>query len=200
MTRARALGLAAVLAILLLGAALALVVLDDVRAQRDAARQVGDLRGQLAAAHGLQDQLDAQLSALRSQNSDLQTEARNPTLEMWNRCAGACTIAPNTVLAGSVPDTFQLLLTFTADVPVRSYIFSLDQWTQFDNCGFAASCVRGAYQTFAATTSQNTTFSEATGCAAYVWVLQADRSGTITPDVRVHYQPASQPTGTCATG
>jgi hypothetical protein len=41
-------------------------------------------------------------------------------------------------------------------------------------------------------------FSEAEGCSGYVWVLQADRAGTIRPNVQIHYQPADHPTGVCA--
>jgi hypothetical protein len=29
-------------------------------------------------------------------------------------------------------------------------------------------------------------------------VLQADRQGTIKPDVKIHYLPADHPTGVCA--
>lgn len=117
---------------------------------------------------------------------------------MWNACAGPCTIGPDQVRVGSVPDTFQLLLTFTADVPVRSYVFTFHQWTQFDGCGFAVRCVTGGYQAFDAATSVDTTFAEAEGCSGYVWVLLADRAGTIKPDVRVRYQPADHPTGVCS--
>ena len=117
---------------------------------------------------------------------------------MWNACAGPCVIGPNAMRVGSVPDTFQLLLTFTADVPVHAYVFTFHQWTQFDNCGFAARCVTGAYQAYDPATAVDTTFADAEGCSAYVWVMQADREGTIKPDVRVHYQPADHPTGVCA--
>ena len=201
MTRPRVTGAAAALAIVVLGALLAAAALDDARAHRDAgqrAQQVRDLSGQLAAARGERDQLGAQLAGLRAQNASLQAEARSPTLEMWNACGGPCAIGPGTVRVGSVPDTFQLLLAFTSDVPVRGYVFTFHQWTQFDGCGFAVNCVSGDYQSFAATTTLDTTFADAEGCSGYVWVLQADRAGTITPDVRVHYQPADHPTGSCA--
>jgi hypothetical protein len=203
MTPLRVAGAAAALVIVLLGGLLAFVALDDSRAHRDLAREAGqvhDLGGQLVVARGQRDDLSAQLAALRAQNATLQAEARNPTLSMWNACGGPCTIGPDAVRVGSVPDTFQLLLTFTADVPVRSYVFTFHQWTQFDSCGLAVRCVTGAYQAFDAATSVDTTFADAEGCSAYVWVIQADRAGTIVPNVRVRYQPADHPTGACAAG
>jgi len=203
MTHLRVAGAAAALAILLLGGLLVLVALDDARAHREAAtasQRVRDQGGQLAVTRGQRDQVSAQLEALRAENARLQAEAQNPTLTMWNTCAGPCAIGPDVVRVGSVPDTFQLLLTFTADVPVRSYVFTFHQWTQFDNCGFAVRCVSGSYQAFDPATSVDTTFTDAEGCSAYVWVIQADREGTIEPDVRVRYQPADHPTGVCAGG
>jgi hypothetical protein len=195
-------GAAAALTIVVLGGLLALAALDDARAHRDAARaagQVRDLGGQLAVLRGQRDQLDSQLSALQAENARLQDDARSPTLTMWNACAGPCSIGPNTVRVGSVPDTFELLLAFTADVTVRSYVFTFHQWTQFDTCGFAVRCVTGAYRAFDPATSVDTTFADAEGCSGYVWVIQADREGTIRPNVRVRYQPADHPTGVCAT-
>jgi hypothetical protein len=203
MTPLRVAGAAAALVIVLLGGLLALVALDDARAHGDLARKAGqvhDLRGQLVVARGQRDDMTGQLAALRAQNAALQAEARSPTLSMWNACGGPCTIGPDAVRVGSVPDTFQLLLAFTADVPVRSYVFTFHQWSQFDSCGFAVRCVTGAYQAFAAATSVDTTFADAEGCSAYVWVIQADRAGTIVPNVRVRYQPADHPTGACAPG
>ena len=201
MTHLRVAGAVAALLIVLLGGLLAFAALDDARARRDAAqarRQVRDLDGQLVVLRGQRDQQSARLTALRDENARLQDEARSPTLSMWNACAGPCTIGPNAVRVGSVPDTFQLLLAFTADVPVRSYVFTFHQWTQFDGCGFTVRCVSGDYRAFEPATSVDTTFADAEGCSAYVWVLQADRDGTITPNVRVHYQPAGHPTGVCA--
>jgi hypothetical protein len=201
MTHLRVAGAAAALVIAVLGGLLAFTALDDARAHRDATREAQRARGlggQVAALSGERDQLSAQLTSLRTQNTALQSEARSPTLPMWNACAGPCAVGPNTVRVGSVPDTFQLLLAFTADVPVRSYIFTFHQWTQYDTCGFAVRCVTGAYQAFDPATSVDTTFADAEGCSAYVWVIQADRDGTIKPDVRVRYQPADQPTGVCA--
>ncbi|HKA08947.1 MAG TPA: hypothetical protein VKI99_00580 [Candidatus Dormibacteraeota bacterium] len=189
---------------LLVTCAVALVgylVWDDSSAhqQRTAeAHRADRLTRQVSALTAEASRLNSELTALRDDNARLRSQASNPTLPMWNSCGGPCTIAPNSVRVGSVPDTFQLQINFTADVPVRTYIFTFRQWAQFDQCGFAVRCVTGSYRAFDAATSFSQTVDEAEGCSAYVWVLQADRQGTIKPDVRVHYQPASQPTGICA--
>jgi hypothetical protein len=203
MTPLRVAAAAAAIAFVALGGLLAFTALDDVRTHRDAAReaqQVRDLGGQLVVTRGQRDQVSAQLTALKAENAKLQAEASNPTLSMWNACGGGpCAIGPDAVRVGSVPDTFQLLLAFTADVPVRSYVFTFQQWTQFDNCGFAVRCVTGMYQAYDPATSVDTTFTDAEGCSAYIWVIQSDQNGTIVPNVRIHYQPADHPTGVCAT-
>lgn len=195
--------IAAALLVLLAGGVIAALAWDDVRLHRDAMRQasrIDQLASQLAATRSQRDKLGSQVTALRTENGRLQDAARSPTLTMWNACAGPCVIGPNAVRVGSVPDTFQLLLTFKADVPVRAFVFTFHQWTEYDRCGFDAGCVTGAYQAFDAATSMDTTFSEAEGCSGYVWVLRSDRDGTITPNVRVRYQPADHPTGVCAQG
>jgi len=174
---------------------------DDSRThqqQTEETRRADTLTRQVRAVTGEASRLNSELTALRDENTRLRTQASNPTLPMWNSCGGPCTIAPNSVRVGSVPDTFQLQINFTADVPIRTYIFTFRQWAQFDQCGFAVRCVTGSYRAFDAATSFSQTVDEAEGCSAYVWVLQSDRQGTIKPDVRVHYQPASQPTGICA--
>ena len=174
---------------------------DDVRFHDKAAQQTARAAGlstEVMMLKSEQARLNQELTAVQGDNARLLSQARNPTLAMWNSCGGPCTIAPNSVRVGSVPDTFQLQINFTADVPVRTYIFTFRQWAQFDQCGFTTRCVTGSYRAFDAATSFSQTVDEAEGCSAYVWVLQADRQGTIKPDVRVHYQPASQPTGVCA--
>jgi hypothetical protein len=189
------------LLLLLAGGLVAGLAWDDVRLHREAAQQArrtDDLAGQVALIRAESDRLGSQLSSLRAENGRLQDSARSPTLTMWNACGGPCTIGPNAVRVGSVPDTFQLLLTFQSDVPVRAYVFTFHQWTQYDSCGFNVRCVGGSYQAFDPATSMDTTFADAEGCSGYVWVLRADHDGTITPNVRVHYQPADHPTGVCA--
>jgi hypothetical protein len=178
-----------------------LLVFDDVASHRradQASRQSQDLSRQLSSARADVGQLSSQLNGLRTDNSRLQGEARNPTLAMWNSCGGPCTIGPNSVRVGSVPDTFELLVNFTADTPIRTYFLTFHQWTQYDGCGFNTRCVTGPYTALDASMSLDQRFSEAEGCSGYVWVLQADHQGTIRPNVQIHYQPADHPTGVCA--
>ena len=187
--------------------ALGLVVLaaylavDDASARRQAAadaRRASALSRQLGQSSAEVSRLNGRLAAAQAANTSLQAEANNPTLPMWNSCGGPCTVGPNSVRVGSVPDTFELQVAFTADVPVRAYFFTFHQWTQFDGCGFTVRCVSGSYRALDAATSMDERFSEAEGCSGYVWVLQADRAGTIKPDVKVRYMPADHPTGVCA--
>jgi hypothetical protein len=190
---------AVVLGVLVLAAAVALAW-DDVGAHRLAAgqaRRADDGARALARASDRASELETQLAQMRTDNSQLQAQARNPTLSMWNSCGGPCSIDANSVRVGSVPDTFELQIDFTADVPVRAYVFTFHQWTQFDGCGLSTRCVTGTFRTYDATTQMSQHFTDAEGCSGYVWVLQADRAGTINPDVKVHYQPADHPTGAC---
>jgi hypothetical protein len=197
---ARAVVTAALVLLAVLAVALAW---DDVRAHRDATQQTrraAELSGQLAAQRARADRLDGQLAALPADNGRLRDVAAHPTLSMWNACGGPCAIGPGAVRVGSVPDTFQLLISFKADVPVDAYVFTFHQWTQFDGCGLSVRCVTGSYRAFDPATSVDTTFDEAEGCSGYVWVLRSDTAGTIQPDIRVRYQPADHPTGVCTTG
>ena len=180
---------------------LAAVARDDFNTHQQAVRQAqrGDqLARELATARAQVSVLSSQAASLQATNSQLESQARNPTLAMWNSCGGPCTISPSGVRVGAVPDTFQLQIDLTATVPVRGYVFTFAQWAQFDTCGLSTRCVSGSYTTYGPTTSMQEVFDQAEGCSAYVWVLQSDGTGTITPDVRVRYQPASQPTGVCA--
>ena len=192
---------AAIAAMLVFAWLLAAAAVDAGRAHADAARQAlhaQELTTQLDAVKRQNTELTSQAAALRTENTKLQDAARSPTLAMWNACSGPCAIGPNAVRVGSGPDTFELQLAFTADVPVRGYVFTFHQWTQFDDCGFSTRCVTGGFQTYDAATSLDTTFAEAEGCSGYVWVLLSDRAGTIKPNVRVQYRPADHPTGVCA--
>ena len=189
-------------------ALIAYLAWDDARARQSAtleAQRADDVDRQLAASRaqiGLLNRQVASLTAqngqLQAQNNQLQTALRNPTLTMWNSCGGPCTISAGGVRLGSVPDTFELQITLSADQPVRAYVLSFHQWTQFDTCGLAARCVTGAYTTYGPATTIQQTFADAEGCAGYVWVLQSDTDVTIKPDFKVRYLPAPQPTGVCA--
>jgi hypothetical protein len=174
---------------------------DNARVRQSAAleaQRADDVDRQLAASRTQVALLEKQVATLTTQNGQLQAQLRSPTLEMWNSCAGPCTIGAGGVRLGSVPDTFELQINFTADQPVRVYLLSFHQWTQFDDCGLSTRCVGGAYTTYGPATSVQQSFTDAEGCAGYVWVLQSDSDVTIKPDFKVRYLPAAQPTGLCA--
>jgi cell division protein FtsB len=143
-------------------------------------------------------QLQGQVSSLQGQNQDLKGKAANPTLSIWNSCGGPCTVGPEQVRVGGVPDTFEFHVTFTATVPVALYFFTFHQWSQYDSCGFQVSCVSGPYDAYPSGTSRDVRFDKSTGCAGYVFVLAASQQGTITPNVEATYKPADHPTGECA--
>ena len=139
-----------------------------------------------------------QISALQAQVRSLQAQNRHPTVAIWNTCGGPCRIDPTSVLVGGVPDTFVLHFAYTATVPVTLSFLGYHQWTQYDQCGFQLRCISGTYRTYPGVTRQNVDFGEGAGCAGYLYVLSSTQSGTLRPNVRATYQPASQPTGACA--
>ena len=142
--------------------------------------------------------LQAQVSQLKRQNQTLQGQAANPTLSIWNSCSGPCDLGPDKVRVGGVPDTFVLHVTFTATVPVTLYFLTLQQWEQYDRCGFDVGCVQGSYYGYSPSSSETINFDGARGCADYVYVLAAGQEGTMQPNVTATYNPASQATGICA--
>src|SRR5438874_664639 len=98
--RLRRARVAAALLVLLAGGLVAALAWDDVQIHREATRQahrIDDLGRQVADTRA---QLGSELAALHAENGRLQDAARNPTLTMWNACAGPCTIGPDTVRVG----------------------------------------------------------------------------------------------------
>ncbi|MGH7922805.1 MAG: hypothetical protein ACREQM_23105 [Candidatus Dormibacteraceae bacterium] len=138
------------------------------------------------------------VSQLEKEVSSLKQKAANPTVEIWNTCSGSCRLGPDQVLLGGVPDTFVLHFAFTSSAPVTLSFLTFHQWTQFDTCGFQASCVTTAYPTYPPATTQAVTFSLGAGCAGYLYVLTAAVPATLQPNVSATYQPASTATGECA--
>lgn len=162
------------------------------QAQAEQQRQRADRETQMAQ------QLQQQVTVLQRQNQDLKTTLAAPKLSIWNSCGGPCTVGPDRVRVGGVPDTFEFHVSYTATVPVALYFMTFHQWTQYDSCGFQLSCVVGSYDSYPANTSRDITFTKATGCAGYVFVLSATTNGTITPNVEATYRPADHPTGVCS--
>jgi hypothetical protein len=174
---------------------------DSQRWRQEAANQQAEAQRQHARGDkALQQvgQLQSQVSALQNENKALKSKAANPTLSIWNSCGGPCTVGPNQVRVGGVPDTFLFHVAYTSTVPVALYFFAPHQWSQYDNCGFQLSCVSGSYDSYPPSTSRDVTFDKSTGCAGYFFVLAASQQGTITPNVEATYQPADHPTGDCA--
>jgi type II secretory pathway pseudopilin PulG len=168
--------------------------------QQASANQVAATQAQhqLAAETKRVAALQGQVSQLQSQNKTLQGQAANPTLSIWNSCSGPCDLGPDKVRVGGVPDTFVLHVTFTATVPISLYFLTLQQWEQYDRCGFDVGCVQGTYYGYSPSSSETINFDGARGCADYVYVLAATQEGTMQPNVTATYNPASQATGVCA--
>ena len=154
----------------------------------------------------------ATIKALNATNQSLVAGDKNRQYTIWNSCSGPCTIGPRTlptggtdnpVRAGGVPDTFDLILAFTATTPVAVHFLTLRGWAEFASkaCDFKISCVDVSERSVDLGPTTNLpeyTFKDAEGCADYIIVFQAAATGVITPDERVHYNPASIPTGSCA--
>jgi hypothetical protein len=142
--------------------------------------------------------LQSQVGNLQSQVQRLQADLAHPTLTIWNSCGGTCSMTSGGWRAGGVPDTFTYYPSFSATVPITTYFLTLDQYVDFHNCGGSVSCVSGTYQWFSPRTELDGVFHLAEGCASYVAVYTSSQSGTMFPDVKVTYNPASSPTGACA--
>jgi hypothetical protein len=146
---------------------------------------------------------ETKLTASQSQVSDLTAQLEHPTLGIWN--------VPQTItgssyyLAAGVPDTFTYHLKLTSTGPMSISIVSIHQFGDAVRCvetgvGTTNYCMHhsGSAIGWLGTTSVNYDFHLAEGCAAYLVVMTAASSVTVTPDVSVTYNPASAPTGSCA--
>ena len=165
---------------------------------------------QLQNSQAKSSQLQSQITQLESQNTylegqvqSLNLQANHPTLTIWTSCGGPCTLSATSWLAGGVPDTFTYYASFTANYPVGAYILSLPQYVQFATCpsattGGQITCVSGVYYYQPPTTSLNSVFHLAEGCAGYVAVYYSNASAVMYPNVSVTYNPASSLTGACA--
>jgi hypothetical protein len=164
--------------------------------------------GGLAVSYSVQlqdyNRLQSQFRDLASQNLALQNQVQklkiqnaNPTLIMWNSCAGPCNMYSGNWRVGGVPDTFDYNVSFTSTIPVDVYIVTFSQYVQFANCTGQISCVTGSYTHYGPTMSlPGSVFKLAEGCSAYVAVFQST-TGVIYPDVSVTYNPAPTITGAC---
>jgi len=201
------------LLVLILGGALLLTYFQNVSLQSRLTALQDEANGyhtQLQSSQTQNSQLQSQIVQLQSQNTFLANQVQSlnlqnahPTLTLWNRCGGPCSMSQTSWRAGGVPDTFTYYASYTSDTPVGVYFLTLSQYVQFASCLSTGSseiqltCVSGVYTYFSPTTSLNGVFHLAEGCASYVAVFYSDSNGVMYPNVSVQYNPAPTPTGAC---
>jgi len=193
-------------ALLLTAGGLGVLYVDDTNAQsaaRDLVLKNSSLTGRNQI---LQSQLNAtqkELTTSQTQVNSLTTELAHPTLGIWNvpqNISGA-----SFYLAAGVPDTFTYHLKLNSSGPMSASILSIHQFGDAVRCvetgrGSTNYCMHhsGSANGWLSTTSVNYDFHLAEGCAAYLLVITAAGTVTVTPDVSVTYNPASSATGACA--
>jgi hypothetical protein len=146
---------------------------------------------------------ETKLTASQEQVSSLTAQLAHPTLGIWN--VPQAITGSNFYLAAGVPDTFTYHLKLTSNGPMSVSIVSIHQFGDAVRCvetgvGTTNYCMHhsGSAIGWLNVTSVNYDFHLAEGCAAYLAVITAGSSITVTPDVSVTYNPASAPTGSCA--
>jgi hypothetical protein len=154
----------------------------------------------------LEDQLkvtETKLTASQSQVDSLTAQLEHPTLGIWN--VPQTISGSNYYLAAGVPDTFTYHLKMTSNGPISVSILSIRQFGAAVRCvetglGPTNYCMHhsGSAIGWLNVTSINSDFHLAEGCAAYMTVITAAATVTVTPDVSVTYNPASAATGACA--
>lgn len=153
----------------------------------------------------LQDQLNTaqtNLTATLKQLADTKAELEHPTLGIWT--VPQTLNGPTYYLAAGIPDTFTYHLKLSSNGPMNVSIVTIEQWAKAIECvdngaGNTNYCMHhsGAVQSWLGVTSVNYDFHLAEGCAAYMTVITAGSKVTVTPDVRVSYNPAPNATGVC---
>ena len=141
-------------------------------------------------------------ATIATQQAEIATmKAKAGDFVVWNSCGSPCVMNGTEVRAGSAPDTFDVIISFTSTTPITVHFMTLEGWAQYRDCSFKISCVSSQFHdpSVGPTTNlKDYTFTDAEGCASYVIVFQAAGDGVITPDERVHYHPSAVPTGACA--
>jgi hypothetical protein len=145
---------------------------------------------------------ETKLTASQDQVSSLTAQLAHPTLGIWN--VPQAITGSSFYLAAGVPDTFTYHLKLTSNGPMSVSIVSIHQFGDAVRCvetgvGTTNYCMHhsGSAIGWLNVTSINYDFHLAEGCAAYLAVITAGSSITVTPDVSVTYNPASAPTGSC---
>jgi outer membrane murein-binding lipoprotein Lpp len=158
--------------------------------------------------HGqlLQSELDktnANLTATLGELAQTKAELDHPTLTIWN--VPQQIKGPTWWLVGGIPDTFTYHLVATSTGPMSVSILTLDQFAAATDCVHAGRgptnyCMHhsGVVWSQLDVTSVNYDFHLAEGCADYLAVFTAASKVTVTPNVSVTYQPATNATGACS--
>ena len=131
--------------------------------------------------------------------------SQSPQYPIWNSCGSGpdCRMTANGWREGSVPDTFDYYVSFTSNVSVTVYFFTMGQFVQYSVCNGDIRCVSGSYDSIPATTNaqQYTLFTLGEGCADYLAIYVASGNGIMRPNVGVTYNPSrNTPTGYCLQG
>ena len=185
---------------------LGILYVDDTNYQ-NADRSLTTQNEQLTGRNqNLQTQLTTtqnQLTASQGQVTSLTSQLAHPTLGIWN--VPQAINGSSNYLAAGVPDTFTYPLKITSSGPMSVSILSIRQFGDAVTCvkngnGSTDWCMHhsGSAIGWLSVTSVNSDFHLAEGCAAYLAVITATGSVTVTPDVSVTYNPASSATGACA--
>jgi hypothetical protein len=205
--RERRLWTAALAAALLVTAGgLGILYVDDTNYQnlaRALTSQTEQLTGRNQNLQTALTTTETKLTASENQVSTLTAQLEHPTLGIWN--VPQAITGSSFYLAAGVPDTFTYHLKLTSNGPMSVSILSIHQFGDAVRCvetgvGTTNYCMHhsGSAIGWLNVTSVNYDFHLAEGCAAYLVVMTAGSSVTVTPDVSVTYNPASAPTGSCA--
>ncbi|MCL4399269.1 hypothetical protein M1293_02050 [Candidatus Parvarchaeota archaeon] len=96
----------------------------------------------------------------------------------------------------TIPDTFKVHMQYSSSTPTEFIIMTDSEYAQWANSGFSSP----SYVEEQTGNNISTWFNQSTGCAGYVAVIKSINGGafTIYPNETVLYDPASSPTGVCA--
>ena len=154
----------------------------------------------------LMDQLKStqtNLTATLGELAQTKAELAHPHLVLWNYPQQIRD--HDSYLAGGIPDTFTYHLEATSTGPMSVSILTFEQFAKAIECvdfgnGVTNYCMHhsGAVNSWLTVRSVNFDFHQAEGCADYVAVFTAASAVTVTPNVSVTYNPATNVTGACA--
>ena len=194
-------------ALLVTAGGLGLLYVDDTHYQNAAGTLTSQNESLTGRNQNLSDQLSTTQTTLTATVGELtatKAELAHPHLTIWN--------VPQTIkgssyyLAGGIPDTFIYHLNATSTGPMSISILTLEDWSKAIECvdagrGVTNWCMHhsGGYKSWFNVTSISYDFTLAEGCADYLAVFTSASTIKVTPNVSVTYNPASAPTGSCAT-